>query len=65
MFQSEVADKTKHISCAQKNFNKNFTVYEIMWKNIVEPKRPQMTIIRHRKRVICMPGNRGKNTDTH
>ena len=41
------------------------SVYAIMWENIVEPKRAQMTIIRHRKHVIRMPGNRGKNTDTH
>jgi len=25
-------------------FSENRAVYEIMWKNIVEPDRPQMTI---------------------
>jgi len=25
-------------------FFKNHTVYEIMWKNIVEPERPQMAV---------------------
>jgi len=25
-------------------FSKNLAVYEIMWKNIVKPDRPQMTI---------------------
>ena len=41
-------------SCVQKIFNKNCTVYEIMWKNTVEPDRPQMAIIQHRKHEICM-----------
>jgi hypothetical protein len=27
-----------------KSFSKNCAVYEIMWKNIVEPDMPQMTI---------------------
>jgi hypothetical protein len=27
-----------------KAFSKNLMVYEIMWKNTVEPERPQMTI---------------------
>jgi hypothetical protein len=26
------------------NFSENRTVYEIMWKNTAEPRRPQMTI---------------------
>ena len=26
------------------NFSKNHAVYEITWKNMVEPERPQMTI---------------------
>jgi len=30
------------------NFFENHTVYEIMWKNIVEPEEPQMTIWRMR-----------------
>jgi hypothetical protein len=29
-------------------FPKNLAVYEIMWENIVEPRRPQMTIWRMR-----------------
>ena len=32
-------------------FSKNLTVYEIMWKNIVEPGRPPMTI--WRMRIAC------------
>jgi len=30
------------------SFSKNRTVYEIIWKNIVDPDRPQMTIWRKR-----------------
>ena len=38
----------------------NCAVYEIMWKNVVEPGRPQMTI--WRMRIVCwIP----KATDTH
>jgi hypothetical protein len=32
-------------------FLENLTVYEIMWKNIVEPGKPQMTI--WRMRIVC------------
>jgi hypothetical protein len=32
----------------QKHFTKNLTVYDIMWKNIVEWYRPQVTIWRLR-----------------
>ena len=34
-----------------KNFFENRAVYEIMWKNIIEPDRPQMTI--WRMRISC------------
>jgi hypothetical protein len=32
-------------------FFENFAVYEITWKNIVEPQRPQMTV--WRMRIAC------------
>jgi hypothetical protein len=43
MLETEVVEKIKtrflfHF------FSENRAVYEIMWKNIVEPDRPQMTI---------------------
>jgi hypothetical protein len=44
MLQTEVVERKKDFL-----FNKLFeirAVYEIMWKNIVEPGRPHMTIIR-------------------
>jgi len=32
-----------HISCSINYFSENRTVLEIMWKNMAEPDRPQMT----------------------
>jgi hypothetical protein len=41
-------------------FSENHAIYEIMWKNIVEPGRPQMTV--WDMRVACwIP----KATNTH
>jgi len=39
----EVDEIKTHIS-RSKAFSKNNVVYEIMWKNMVESDRPQMTI---------------------
>jgi hypothetical protein len=41
-------------------FFQNSAVYEIMWKNVVEPDRPQMKI--PRMHVVCWIT---KATDTH
>jgi hypothetical protein len=41
MFQTKVLEKKK---CSSITVSKNHVVYEIMWKNIVDPGRPQMTI---------------------
>ena len=41
-------------------FLKTHALYEVMWKNIIEPDRPQKTIWRMRI-VCCIP----KATDTH
>jgi hypothetical protein len=53
MFERKVAKKIKtHILCSTIFFFfENRIVYEIMWKNIVERDRPQMTI--WRVRVAC------------
>jgi len=61
MFQTEIIEKIKtHIVCSVTFFFLNRTVYEIMWKNIVEPSKPQMTI--WRLRITCwIP----KATNTH
>jgi hypothetical protein len=60
MSQTKVAQKIKtHILCSI-TFLFNGAVDKIMWKNIVERSRPQMTI--WRKRIACwIP----KATNTH
>jgi hypothetical protein len=44
MFQTKVVEKIKTQICLQKLFAENRTVYEIMWKNFVDPGMPQMPI---------------------
>jgi len=45
MFQIKVVEIIKpHILCSVITFFENCALYEIMWKNIVEPDRPQMAI---------------------
>jgi hypothetical protein len=52
MFQTKFVDKTKtHILCSI-TFSQNRAVYEIMWKNMVQPDRPHDNIIR-RMRFVC------------
>jgi len=47
MFQTEVAEKIKiHILCIHPPTHPSHAIYEIMWKNIVEPDRLQMTVWR-------------------
>jgi len=41
---NKCVDKIKtHILCSV-TFYENLAVYEITWKNVVEPDRPQMTV---------------------
>jgi hypothetical protein len=45
MFQTEVVEKIKtHILRKIPFFFENRAFYEIMWKDIVDPGRPQVTI---------------------
>jgi hypothetical protein len=44
MIQTKVVEKIKTLSMASNFFPENRAVYEIMWKSMVEPDRPQMTI---------------------
>jgi hypothetical protein len=45
MFQTKVVEKIKtHILCSITFFSEIRDVYEILWKNIVGPDRPQITI---------------------
>ena len=59
-FQTKVVEKLKiHVLCSV-TFLGNRQVCEILWENIVEPVRPQMTI--RRMRIACwIP----KATNTH
>jgi len=62
MFQTKVVEKTKtHILCSV-IFPRKIVpfFFEIMWKNFVQPGRPQMTI--WRMRIACWIT---KATDTH
>jgi len=48
-FSNEVVEKIKtHILYSIIIFAENLAVYETMWKNMVKPDRPQMTIRRIR-----------------
>jgi hypothetical protein len=39
MFQTKVTEKIKtHILCSRTFFSENRAIYEIMWKNMVEPE---------------------------
>jgi hypothetical protein len=45
MLQTKHAEKIKtYILCSGNFYPENLDVYVIMWKNMVEPDRPQMTI---------------------
>ena len=55
-------EKSKHILCSVIFFFENRAVYEIMWKNIVERGRTQMTL--WGMRIACwIP--KATNTHTH
>jgi len=45
VFQTKFEEKMKtHISCSYFFFFEIRAIYEIMWKNIIEPNKPQVTI---------------------
>jgi hypothetical protein len=45
--RKKVAEEKTHILCSI-TFSENRAIYEMMWKNMVEPERPQITIRRMR-----------------
>jgi hypothetical protein len=60
MFQSKEIHKIEQTFCVEYLAFENPAFYEIMWKNIVQPGRPQMTI--RRLHIACwIP----KATNTH
>jgi hypothetical protein len=55
MFQTKVVEKIKTSILCSITFSENRAVYDIVWRNIVEPDRPQMTlVIQH---ALCMLDN--------
>jgi len=61
MFETKVVEKIiTHILRSVTLFSKNRTVYEIMWKNVLGPNRPQMVICRIRVACWILKG-----TNTH
>jgi len=60
MFQTKAVEKIKTHVLFSVNVVENRAVYEIMWRNIVEPDRPQMTV--RRMRIACCIT---VTTDTH
>jgi hypothetical protein len=53
--------KKKHVSYFAKIFRK-FAIYEIVWKNIVEADKSQMTIIRLMRFVCQLTKDTNKHT---
>ena len=51
MFQTEVVEKLKTYFLCSANFFRNNAVYEIMWKNTVQPDSPHMTV--QQKHIAC------------
>ena len=63
MFQINFVEIVKtHILRSLTFFLENCTVYEIMWKNIVEPEWPQMTIWR---RVVRLHASKDTLAPAH
>ena len=61
MFQAKVVEKIKtHILCSLTFFSKNYAIYEITWKNILELNRSQMPI-----RRMCIACWISRATYTH
>jgi hypothetical protein len=44
IFQTKFVEEIKERILCSVKFPESYTIYEIMWKIIVEPDRPQMTI---------------------
>jgi len=44
MFQMKVVEKIKTYILCSINYFENHVVYEIMWKYMVEPDRPHLTV---------------------
>jgi len=60
MFRAKVVEKIRTYILCSITFFENHAVYDIKWKNSVEPDRPQMTL--WRMRLACWIT---KATNTH
>jgi hypothetical protein len=60
MFQKKIVKKVKILILYSVTFFENLPIYEVMWINIVEPDRPQITIWH-----ICTAYWVPKATNTH
>jgi len=60
MYETTLVEKIKTQFRYNNFFSKNRVIYEMMWKNIVQQGRPQMTIWR----IACW-ATKAKNTHTH
>jgi hypothetical protein len=59
MFQTKCAEEIKTHVVFSNLISENRSVYEIMWKNFVEPDRPQMTV---RRKPIALWITKAANT---
>jgi hypothetical protein len=55
MFQTKVVEKIKAFNAYSIFFFENRAIYELMWKNVVQPDRPKVTIqcFTVKKRFSC------------
>jgi hypothetical protein len=60
MFQAKGVDKIRICILCSITFFKNSTIFEIMWKNIVELDRPQIAVWH-----MCFAYRITKTTNTH
>jgi len=63
MFQTKFVEKIKKLFLASNPFSENPSIYEIRWKNMVEPDRSQMTV-RH-VCFVCWITKAATDTHTH
>jgi hypothetical protein len=61
MFQTKIVDKIKTQICVQKLFSENRAGFQITWKNMAHPERPQMII----EYVTCALHTRYLRLHTH
>ena len=53
MFRTDLQKKSQHTLYVQQLFPESRAVYEIMWQNVAEPDRPQVTKTIRRMRFTC------------